>query len=392
MSTKRYHRKSRAGCDTCKRRRVKCDEATPTCGSCAQREESCHYSQQSVAISKYRHESNRVSSPGSASPTSQSLQDVSSLSRTSLISYNTTRMKEMELIHQWSTNTYITSGFQNITVFRDYVVREGTRYPFLMDILLAFTSLHSASTAKVVDAQEHITSALHYQNQSLAEISRTKLLLRISSETCDSVLLATTLNMICALVASLIPSIPKGHSETTAALILRIRKHYFGLIWIMENHRRMAESGELAAIFDSPNVRRLEDSASFTMEKLDMLCADVCMNLDSGDAAHSVYQSTLENLKKAFADSHGRSVFVWLATAEESFFEELMKGKPAALVILMCWGTLVHLLEPVWWTQYAGRQIVEDLLHQLKGCDQKWTKVMNWCSQEVGIFDSRLSI
>ncbi|KAI1815726.1 hypothetical protein GGS20DRAFT_310043 [Poronia punctata] len=41
--SKRPHRKSRAGCKQCKRRKVKCDEAKPTCRACTLRKETCVY-------------------------------------------------------------------------------------------------------------------------------------------------------------------------------------------------------------------------------------------------------------------------------------------------------------------------------------------------------------
>ena len=38
---RRYHKRSRLGCDNCKRRRVKCNEQTPTCGACAREGIKC---------------------------------------------------------------------------------------------------------------------------------------------------------------------------------------------------------------------------------------------------------------------------------------------------------------------------------------------------------------
>lgn len=41
--TKRPHKKSRSGCLTCKKRKVKCNEARPVCGNCALRSSDCVY-------------------------------------------------------------------------------------------------------------------------------------------------------------------------------------------------------------------------------------------------------------------------------------------------------------------------------------------------------------
>ncbi len=39
--TRRRHEKSRTGCEPCKRRRIKCDEQTPKCGSCTRKDINC---------------------------------------------------------------------------------------------------------------------------------------------------------------------------------------------------------------------------------------------------------------------------------------------------------------------------------------------------------------
>ncbi|KAH8659771.1 hypothetical protein BX600DRAFT_499107 [Xylariales sp. PMI_506] len=43
---RRFHHKSREGCSTCKRRRVKCDEGRPECTRCVNSSHTCHYSSQ----------------------------------------------------------------------------------------------------------------------------------------------------------------------------------------------------------------------------------------------------------------------------------------------------------------------------------------------------------
>ena len=40
---RKFHKKSRKGCSTCKKRRVKCDEGRPICGNCERMNIDCHY-------------------------------------------------------------------------------------------------------------------------------------------------------------------------------------------------------------------------------------------------------------------------------------------------------------------------------------------------------------
>lgn len=50
--TRRTHRKSRAGCTTCKIKRVKCDEKTPTCSRCLRNYTHCNYDKITSKASK----------------------------------------------------------------------------------------------------------------------------------------------------------------------------------------------------------------------------------------------------------------------------------------------------------------------------------------------------
>lgn len=102
-----------------------------------------------------------------------------------LESYSATRRKELQLIHQWSTITCLNSGPRNIEAFRDYTVNKALKYSYFIDILLAFTSTYSTSKAAgAVEAYEHVTTALHYQNQNIAELNRNQLLVSITTGVC----------------------------------------------------------------------------------------------------------------------------------------------------------------------------------------------------------------
>ena len=52
MRKKRPHQKSRNGCDACRLRRVKCDEVSPVCGSCAVRDDVCHFTRPNKTLTK----------------------------------------------------------------------------------------------------------------------------------------------------------------------------------------------------------------------------------------------------------------------------------------------------------------------------------------------------
>ncbi|KAJ8117875.1 hypothetical protein OPT61_g1026 [Boeremia exigua] len=391
MPKKRYHTKSRAGCDTCKRRRVKCDEATPKCSNCAQRQDPCHYSRLRPITTASRLRETTTSSQSSSpehitiSP-SYPLLEVYNGRAPHLPSYNATRMKELQLMHQWSTTTYLDSAPRNVEVFRDYAVTKALAHPYFMDILLAFTSLHRATEAsEAAAAYEHVTAALHFQNQSIAELNREKSLVCITQQTCESVVLVTAMNAACTLMVAMVPAASGERLEAVAEVMLRVRGCMLGLKEVVDQCQSMIADGELVRMFKNPSVQKIEDGALITVDKVRALSDAVLANVDLDDSATPFFRSTLQKMERAYADNKGRSVFGWLVMIEADLFHKVRLGDTVAMVILVCWGTLTFALEEMWWTRYAGKRIVEDLSVQLNGCNSKWNKVLQWCYEQVGI-------
>ncbi|CAN9286875.1 unnamed protein product [Alternaria alternata] len=198
-------------------------------------------------------------------------------------------------------------------VFRDYVVAKAMKHTYLMDIILAFTSLHSASKAtEASSSHEHVAAALHYQNQSIAEFNETQSLVKLSEENLDPVCLMTALHAVTALVASLTPATPGEQLEPIAGIIMRIRKYALCLNNMINEHRVWANNSEFKRILDSPTVLRIEDDNWFSADKMRELTNTILANMDLDDRETPFFRSTLEKLEKSYADNNGRSVISWL--------------------------------------------------------------------------------
>ena len=292
----------------------------------------------------------------------------------------------MQLMHQWSTVTYRTSGPRNMELFRDYTVEQALQHTYLMDIVLAFTSLHSASNASEASAvHEHVAAALHYQNRSITEFNETQSLVKISEESFDPVCLMTSLHTVATLVAALTPATPGEQLEPIVELVKRVRTYALCLMDMVKGHRVWADKSELKRITDSPTVLRIEEGHSFSADQMRELTDAILANIDLDDSETPFFRTTLEQLEKSYANNNGRSVISWLVLVEPIFFQKAELGETAALVILACWGTLSVILEDIWWSKYAGRRIVEELSSQLNGCDSRWNGIMQWCYKQARI-------
>ncbi|KAI8955249.1 hypothetical protein F4801DRAFT_379718 [Xylaria longipes] len=162
--SKRPHRKSRAGCKQCKRRKVKCDEAKPTCKACTLRKEPCVYPNASPPILP---PTATPSPSGAASPLpvrargqsveSADIDEIPYLDRGDMVPViseplfmpeQTADVIDMKML--WFYTSYSFQSF-SINAGRspviDYalkvkIVEHAFRSPFLMDTLKALSALH----------------------------------------------------------------------------------------------------------------------------------------------------------------------------------------------------------------------------------------------------------
>ncbi|CAN9376587.1 unnamed protein product [Alternaria alternata] len=185
-----------------------------------------------------------------------------------------------------------------------------------MDIVLAFTSLHSASNASEASAvHEHVAAALHYQNRSITEFNETQSLVKISEESFDPVCLMTSLHTVATLVAALTPATPGEQLEPIVEIVKRVRTYALCLMDMVKGHRVWAEKSELKRITDSPTVLRIEEGHSFSADQMRELTDAILANIDLDDSETPFFRTTLEQLEKSYANNNGLESLGYAARA-----------------------------------------------------------------------------
>ncbi|KAH7002934.1 hypothetical protein EDB82DRAFT_454149 [Fusarium venenatum] len=168
---RKSHKKSRLGCQTCKKRKVKCDEAKPQCGRCIQFGVPCDFSpappgSQVLPISQSEPQPRRRGRPRS-DWTSWTEQIRSHATMTAEESSNPLCTTDMELFHNYMTKTAATlsDGGQN-RLWYDGVPQVGLQHPCILNLVLSLSSYHLAKL-KPVDkprylllAEKHLTASL----------------------------------------------------------------------------------------------------------------------------------------------------------------------------------------------------------------------------------------
>lgn len=146
---KRPHRKSRAGCRNCKKRKVKCDEGRPACRPCTARKETCVY----LAVTK---RASPTTSTASSSPGKESSPALAVASRhTSTVPQQPLFVPsghdecDMRLLWFYTAATYasFSSGGlkeRNVdVVLKVNVVQHAFANPFLMNCILGLSAMHA---------------------------------------------------------------------------------------------------------------------------------------------------------------------------------------------------------------------------------------------------------
>ncbi|KAH6642175.1 hypothetical protein C7974DRAFT_96632 [Boeremia exigua] len=189
--SKKPHRKSRGGCSTCKRKKVKCDEGQPICGYCSLRKMSCDYLPELISASP-------ASTATFNTPSDQTSDEEIDFNNTAVpifsclmpaipASSGLMSDSDIELLHHYKTFTWQTITVRDdeavVSLHRDSIPRLSLSHSHLMYALLSIAASHNNMLAPSKQSKQ---LALVHRQQTFAEYS--KALQNITAENYESVL------------------------------------------------------------------------------------------------------------------------------------------------------------------------------------------------------------
>ncbi|KAH3974194.1 hypothetical protein HBI56_089400 [Parastagonospora nodorum] len=166
--SKKPHRKSRGGCLTCKRKKVKCDEAQPACGYCALRRLDCDY--------PTPYPSPPTSSPSTTHSSSPPTQEIDFNTNFQILRHFQPSITtasgplsplELSLLHHYQTTTWKTFVVRGNTnthaIHHTLVPKMSIAHPHLLYAILSISASHLAA----LQPASHLTStALLYRQKT----------------------------------------------------------------------------------------------------------------------------------------------------------------------------------------------------------------------------------
>ncbi|KAH7119940.1 hypothetical protein B0J11DRAFT_72588 [Dendryphion nanum] len=391
MPIKRTHKKSRYGCDRCRQRRVKCDEQLPSCGICVQRKETCQYSRISAPRTPWGSDTRPAlhpsPSPGLSMETNDSPNaDISRGTSSEQLDRqahdeelpwkgDSVRFRELELMHHWCSSTSGSFSIALAPVFNGFVVKEALRHGYLMEALLALTCLHIAFESEDnTKMSKYCNASLHYQNKAAVGLRGN--LATLSVNTCDAVFASSICIMLCSLVSPLLPTSRNRTVSSLAEAMLGLADLIRGLATVVVAGRHWITQGPLNDVLLLGKQDVKYPQSPFPIEQLRKL-----NDTRREDDAHQIFQTTIASL--AGLNQEGLHTMPWLIRTSPHFLDTLRQGDAIAKGILMVWAVRLWQEFDLWWAQYSGRVLVEDISTELEPLGSDWLPLVQWCREKV---------
>ncbi|KAI0011450.1 hypothetical protein F4779DRAFT_572748 [Xylariaceae sp. FL0662B] len=410
MQQRRSHKKSRRGCQNCKKWHVKCDERGPPCTNCSLRKAECAYSwmkpnetQSSLSL---RPKDARSHRPPVARPQGSVVSVCAPYGGPS-------RLLELELMHLWSTKTYhdMCCTPEDFPYMQYVLPREAIKYDFMMDGLFAMSAIQLASQVKGRQAAMYVNAATEYFNKG-SNSFRTHLS-NLNRDNCHVLYMFSAIAVTTNIA---IRQFTRPASEGMIALV----KLAFDLL----NGSSTVALAAQEWIYESPlPVRALVSRLGAPKEFIDASTREALARLSLindtrhkavGEIAeeaggeeskikitgydesskHEMYKKAVACLELCFAEE-GRGVLRNFSSAFPSiagpeFCTAFRQSEPFAMLIVMHWAVLTGRLDTdfEWWTD-IGPSVVTEILDFLQRLHPhlvlEWESSISWVLGRIGL-------
>ncbi|KAJ6184827.1 hypothetical protein N7519_006128 [Penicillium mononematosum] len=390
VRARRTHCKSRLGCASCKRRRIKCDERRPICSNCVHHKIDCTFATEVVAeptsLSERATEQRRARrsrthqnstykwkhtfvSPNNSDETRSSTDSTGTKYDASTVPPTTISLADLQLFHYFITTTYqamAVEGGQDL--WQVDLVQWGFEFPSILHLVLALAALHAAYEKPelrdqfVQQANDHFTFGIR---------SVTGILSQLNDENCQKIYMSASL--ICLIYFGRGPCpgeylifSTSGPSEWL--ILMR------GVKFIMANYRDKVFTGTLEPKggSDEPDFAMTPEMCSESSEHT--MYTEAVQRLveqeEKDESDRAMYISAIKDLlgiirevyRKVSAGKTGlhlmHLLIGWLYRQPEEFVSIMEQQEPHALIIVASWGVLLKYMESSWLMKGWSKHVV----------------------------------
>ncbi|KAK0110078.1 hypothetical protein ONS95_002734 [Cadophora gregata] len=335
MPTRRTHKKSRLGCQECKKRKVKCSEARPSCSYCIRASCPCVYPlSTSTRVSALKTPPDSTGSP-IASP------ETSTPTEAGAASGPTFDMLDLTLMNHFTAVTALTlfSGEQQRLVWQRDIHYQARSHPVLIHGILSVAAIHLALLEPDNSAQYRLR-ALHHHDLGVQLFNQQ--LSNITSETSQTLFPFAVMLVVWAHSSPIIvkEDLQLDHIFHLLELV-RGCKTIFMMHWDSISGTPIASLREFVPRLKSHQLI-LSYVALRAFENLRLQCSD------------PIYDHAIGRLENVFMKSAGeaddvRTVVAWPCMINEEVWDRLRNKDAMSLFILAHYAMLLEKYEAQWW-------------------------------------------
>ncbi|XP_014553166.1 hypothetical protein COCVIDRAFT_108506 [Bipolaris victoriae FI3] len=424
--SKQPHSKSRGGCLTCKRKKVKCDEARPKCRYCSQRKFDCEYVQKSSSATPESLSSHETS----PQPLSNEV-DFCISSFQSLVPPSNTSIGIFTSLDHYLLQYYATHVWQRFVMWDDPVVKNvhkevvpkmGISHTFLLYSLLSIAATQSniQTPSKQVEKQ-----ALIYRQKTFDSYKTA--LQHITLENYEAVLATGTF------LLSLVLPLPSYTDDEYLDWIFSLLKLSEGLRVLASlrwdhgieklsvyplvrresrilppppiiNPATCVSTGPLGATPTSPNPpptytsSHLADQHGLFLPPLLTALFESTVSLQDEPrpyiatllpAFHALSPIFLSLYYHRLTEDFGIRISVFPSFLMPEFLHLVRQREPRALVLIAWWFALADLVPQGWWVGETVRRVVTAVGREVERGDDEVAKVaVRGAERIVQVFES----
>ncbi|KAF2626198.1 hypothetical protein BU25DRAFT_344177 [Macroventuria anomochaeta] len=412
MAQRRTHRKSKLGCQDCKRRHIKCDEGRPSCVNCTTTERQCVYAPPCPrrVRSTLPHTSttdvgytSATTSPSStlllpAPELAHSMSTPPSLAASPLLTpasslqysapCSNLNIRHMELLSNFMLETAPSLnivGMMDLGLMRT-IMPVVLSAPYLLLQVLALSALHLSRTRPGQAGMYH-AEATSLQIEALTSFDNH--LENINGENCEAMLIFASFLGIHSLGEAVITSksdadgfldrfvtylnLHRGVQTVTAeAWALLLRSNISPMLHQASNQLNAAAShAPERATSVTDKLNRLLDDGDMSAENK-MACRNAVSRLKM------MYQvEYLEDQSVKTQQHSSELIWAWPILLSGIYTDQLQRRQPEALIILCHYAVLLHERRSMWCVDNAGRMLIESVTKSLGSYWRQWLDLPN---------------
>jgi hypothetical protein len=295
------------------------------------------------------------------------------------------RQQEMCLIHHYTTSTCQTLSRHegDLEIWRDAVFWEGSRYPFVLDAVLAVAACHKAFL-RPLESRENISICLYYQCKSL-QVYREHLA-KLDRQNCHAAFaVSVVINVLTIALSRGCGDLPPTPPLETLSCTFELLR---GIGIVLRSSTGTLISGRYKALFSttSSHVRqKLPDDILQAMERLRIMVQNFANDKDPSQI--EVYHSTIDALEQHFElfgqNKNFAAVVSWPVMVGEFPMGLLQNSDPCMMLIFVHYGVLYLQIHDRWWARDFSSRLIEQISEPLHRNGEAWVSATAWARSQI---------